>query len=275
MQYPLAALVVEKSFSCNSNTSITLSVCENIATYTPHTNQNGQKIIFYYRIIINNVVLTHIFANHFAKVSQLLQKLLVALHYTLLLSHFLLFIFQFIPHSSLIRFAPAQFLINIATINNMNGFSHYSYSLTTPSLVLCVVSYTKKMHSIKQSTHFAHKILITIPYVQYIVHLYSLNLPFTNLNILLLYSDILLLTLKQFIIHKENPYSTQIPLQPKNYIIFLPQRAHYTNQYTRSLKIQWHSTRACLFNHHRFFAQKNQCSSHWLSLVYNQPLCSE
>ena len=32
------------------------------------------KIIFYYRIIINNVVLTHIFANHFAQVSQLLQK---------------------------------------------------------------------------------------------------------------------------------------------------------------------------------------------------------
>lgn len=47
----------------------------------------------------------------------------------------------------------------------MNEFSHYSYSLTAPSLVLCVVLYTKKMHSIKQSAHFAHKILITMPYV--------------------------------------------------------------------------------------------------------------
>ena len=92
------------------------------------------KIIFYYRIIINNVVLTHIFANHFAKVSQLLQKLLVALHYTLPFSHFLLFIFQFILHSSLIYFVPTQILINIATINNMNEFLHYSYSLTAPRL---------------------------------------------------------------------------------------------------------------------------------------------
>lgn len=44
-------------------------------------------MIFYYRIIINNVVLTHIFANRFAKLSQLLQKILVALHYTLSFSH--------------------------------------------------------------------------------------------------------------------------------------------------------------------------------------------
>lgn len=206
---------------------------------------------------------------------HLLQKLLVALHYTLLLSHFLFFVFQFIPHSWFTYFAPTRTLINAAAKNCMNDFAYCSCSLAVSFSIACTSSYAKKIYSIKQSTHFAHKILITIPYVQYIVHLYSLNLPFTNLNILLLYSDILLLTLKQFIIHKENPYSTQIPLQPKNYIIFLPQRAHYTNQYTRSLKIQWHSTRACLFNHHRFFAQKNQCSSHWLSLVYNQPLCSE
>lgn len=56
------------------------------------------KIIFYYRIIINNVVFTRFFVNHFAKMPHLLQKLLVALHYTLLLSHFLLFRFQFISH---------------------------------------------------------------------------------------------------------------------------------------------------------------------------------
>ena len=49
------------------------------------------KIIFYYRTIINNVVLSHIFVNHFAKMSHLLQKLLVALHYTLRFSRFLLF----------------------------------------------------------------------------------------------------------------------------------------------------------------------------------------
>ena len=159
------SLQFSKKLFFRIRTLLSFSVYKIIITFAPSAVQNGQKLIFYCRIIINNAALTHIFANHFAKVSQLLQKLLVALHYTLLLSHFLLFIFQFIPHSSLIRFAPAQFLINIATINNMNGFSHYSYSLTTPSLVLCVVSYTKKMHSIKQSTHFAHKILITIPYV--------------------------------------------------------------------------------------------------------------
>lgn len=107
------------------------------------------KIIFYYRIIINNVVLTHIFANHFAKVSQLLQKLLVALHYTLPFSHFLLFIFQFILHSSLIYFVPTQIFINIAAINIMNEFLHYSCSLTVSLLVLCVASYTKKIYSMK------------------------------------------------------------------------------------------------------------------------------
>ena len=114
-----------------------------------------------------------------------------------------------------------------------------------------------------QNTH--HHALCIVHY-----HIYAfLNLPSTALNIFLLCSDILLLILKQFIMHKENPYSTQIPVWHKYYIIFLLQRAHYTSQYTRPLKIQWHSTRACLFNHHRFFAQKNQCSSHWLSLVYN------
>ena len=157
-------------------------------------------------------MLTHIFANHFAKVSQLLQKLLVALHYTLLLSHFLLFIFQFIPHSSLIYFALTQILINIAAINCMNEFFHYSYSLTTSLLVLCIASYTKKIYSIKQSTHFACKMLITIPMYSTLSYLCFLNLPSTALNILLLYSDILLLTLKQCIIHKENPYSAQTPL---------------------------------------------------------------
>lgn len=32
-----------KIIFCNSTLSITLSVCKNIATYAPHTNQNGQK----------------------------------------------------------------------------------------------------------------------------------------------------------------------------------------------------------------------------------------
>lgn len=99
---------------------LSFSVYKIIITFALSAIQNTQKIIFCRRIIIDNAALTHIFANHFTQVSQLLQKLLVALHYTLLLSHFLFFIFQFIPHSSLIRFAPAQFLINIAAINCMN-----------------------------------------------------------------------------------------------------------------------------------------------------------
>ena len=44
-------------------------------------------------------------------------------------------------------------------------------------------------------------------------HIYAfLNLPFTALNIFLLYSDIPLLIFEQCIMHKENPYSTQIPV---------------------------------------------------------------
>lgn len=116
-----------------------------------------------------------------------------------------------------------------------------------------------------QNTH--HHALCIVHY-----HIYAfLNLPSTALNIFLLYSDILLLVLKQFIIHKENPYSTQIPVWHKCFIIFLLQRAHYTNQYTHYSKVQWHSTHPLfiLCNHHRFFAQKNQCSSHWLSLAYS------
>lgn len=126
MCYLLAAPIFENDhffatvhFSC-------FSVYKIIITFAPSAIQNGQKIIFCCRIIINNAVLTHVFANHFAKVSQLLQKILVALHYTLLLSHFLLFIFQFIPHSSLIYFVLTQIIINIAVINCMNEFLHYS-----------------------------------------------------------------------------------------------------------------------------------------------------
>ena len=130
--------------------------------YTAHQLERI-KIIFYCRIIINGATFTHIFVNHFAKVSQLLQKIFVVLHYTLPLSHFLLFIFQVIPHSSLIYFVPTQILINIATINHMNESWHHSHSLTAPLPVPSTALYTKKIYSIKQSTHFAHKILITMP----------------------------------------------------------------------------------------------------------------
>ena len=115
-------------------------------------------------------------------------------------------------------------------------------------------------------------------------HIYAfLNLPSTALNIFLLYSDIFLLVFEQFIIHKENPYSTQIPVWHKCYVIFLPQRAHYTSQYTHYSKLQWHSTHPSfiLCNHHRFFAQKNQCSmctgfiSRWVTVGNLQLLCSQ
>jgi len=120
------SLQFSKKLFFRIRTLLSFSVYKIIITFAPSAIQNGQKIIFCCRIIINNAVLTHVFANHFAKVSQLLQKILVALHYTLLLSHFLLFIFQFIPHSSLIYFVLTQIIINIAVINCMNEFLHYS-----------------------------------------------------------------------------------------------------------------------------------------------------
>ena len=138
------SLQFSKKLFFRIRTLLSFSVYKIIITFAPSAVQNGQKLIFYCRIIINNVVLTHIFANHFAKVSQLLQKLLVALHCTLLLPHFLLFIFQFILHSSLIYFVPTQIFINIAAINIMNEFLHYSCSLTAPlACVMCSIIYKK------------------------------------------------------------------------------------------------------------------------------------
>gem|GEM_PF-3941020 len=57
-----------------------------------------------------------------------------------------------------------------------------------------------------QNTH--HHALCIIHY-----HIYAFfNLSFTALNIFLLCSEIILLVFEQCIMHKENPYSTQIPV---------------------------------------------------------------
>ena len=149
MCYLLAAPVFENNRFFTATHFCHFSTCKIITTYISCTNQNGQKIIFCCRIIINNVVLTHIFANRFAKLSQLLQKLLVALHYTLLLSHFLLFVFQFIPHSWFTYFAPTRTLINAAAKNCMNDFAYYSCSLAVSFSIACTSSYTKKIYSMK------------------------------------------------------------------------------------------------------------------------------
>ena len=96
------SLQFSKKLFFRIRTLLSFSVYKIIITFAPSAIQNGQKIIFCCRIIINNVVLTHIFANRFAKLSQLLQKLLVALHYTLLLSHFL---FSYISiHTALVAY---------------------------------------------------------------------------------------------------------------------------------------------------------------------------
>lgn len=56
-----------------------------------------------------------------------------------------------------------------------------------------------------QNTH--HHTLCIVHY-----HIYAfLNLPFTALNIFLLYSDIPSLVFEQFIMRKENLYSAQTP----------------------------------------------------------------
>lgn len=165
----------------------------------------------------------------------------------------------------------------------MNEFFHYSRSLTTSLLVLCVTSYTKRYIRWSNRLTLHTKYSSPCPMYSTWAHLYPLNLPFTTLNIFLLYSDILLLVLKQFIMHKESPYSTQIPVWHKCYIIFLLKRAHYINQYTHYSKVQWHSTHPLfiLCNHHRFFAQKNQCSmctgfiSRWVTVGNLQLLCSQ
>ena len=159
------SLQFSKKLFFRIRTLLSFSVYKIIITFAPSAVQNGQKLIFYCRIIINNAALTHIFANHFAKVSQLLQKLLVALHCTLLLPHFLLFVFQFIPHSWFAYFAPTRTLINAAAKNYMNDFAYCSCCLAVSFSIACTSSYTKKTYSIKQSTHFAHKIPITVPYI--------------------------------------------------------------------------------------------------------------
>ena len=159
------SLQFSKKLFFRIRTLLSFSVYKIIITFAPSAIQNGQKIIFCCRIIINNVVLTHIFANRFAKLSQLLQKILVALHYTLLLSHFLVFVFQFIPHSWFAYFAPTRTLINAAAKNYMNDFAYCSCCPAVSLSIACTSSYTKKIYSIKQSTHFVHKMLITIPYV--------------------------------------------------------------------------------------------------------------
>ena len=71
------------------------------------------------------------------------KKLLVALYYTLLLSHFLLFVFQFIPHSWFAYFAPTRTLINAAAKNCMNDFAYCSCSLAVSFSIACTSSYTK------------------------------------------------------------------------------------------------------------------------------------
>lgn len=136
-----------------------------ITTYISCINQNEQKIIFCYRIIITNVVFTRIFINHFAKAPQLLQKAASSSALYSALFSFLLFRFQFIPHSWFTYFAPTRTLINAAAKNCMNDFAYCSCSLAVSFSTACTSSYTKKTYSMKQLTHFAHKILITIPYV--------------------------------------------------------------------------------------------------------------
>ena len=71
-----------------------------------------------------------------------------------------------------------------------------------PSLVLCVVSHTKKMHSIKQATHFARKMLITIPYVQYMSA--SILIYFT-----IYYSEYTLVIFRHSLAHSQAIYNTQ------------------------------------------------------------------
>lgn len=112
---------------------------------------------------------TRIFINHFAKAPQLLQKAASSSALYSALFSFLLFIFQFILLSWFTHFVPTRTLINAAAKNYMNDFAYCSCSLAVSFSIACTSSYTKKIYSIEQSTHFAHKILITIPYVWYII----------------------------------------------------------------------------------------------------------
>lgn len=78
-------------------------------------------------------------------------------------------------------------------------------------------------------------------------YLCFLNLPFTALNIFILYSDISLLVFGQFITYKCVNIAHKYLLAVREMHYFRHNAQHYTNQYTRSLKIQWHSTCPCLF----------------------------
>ena len=149
MCYLLAAPVFENNHFFAAVYFCHFSTCKIITTYISCTNQNGQKIIFCCRIIINNVVLTHIFANHFAKAPQLLQKAASSSALYSALFSFLLFIFQFILLSWFTHFAPTPILIYEAAKNCMNDSAYCSCSLTISFSIACTSSYTKKTYSIK------------------------------------------------------------------------------------------------------------------------------
>ena len=154
---------------------------------------------------------THIFVNHFAKVTQLPQKILVALHYILRFSHFCFLDFNsYRTHGSPISRPLVLSLMQQQKIA-------WTILHIVHALLLFPFPQHARHHIQKRYIRWSNWLTLhtkySSPYPMYstLSYLCFLNLPSTALNIFLLCSEILLIVFGQFIMHKENPYGTQIP----------------------------------------------------------------